>query len=566
MSQSVEQIKAESHHLRGNLYEEIYESNDMGVSEPGRQLIKFFGMYQQENRDQRRIRKAAGLPGLYHFMVRIALAGGALTARQYLAIDSLVDAIGQGDFRLTSRQAVQIHGVAKGDLAALVKTLDQFGMTTLAGCGDVERNITSCPAPDPLRDEVQAIARSLAQHLKPRTGAYLELFVEGRRVHEVREPEPLYGDSYLPRKFKTGFAMEGDNCTDIYSDDVGIVVHVQNRQIYEFTILVGGGLGHSHGIARTRPFLAQPLGAIMPHELFAVMDAIVTMQRDYGNRSDRRFARMKYLVDEWGLDAFRRKVEERSHVDLKPPRDLIWQSPSDHLGWHEVDSGSGYLGLYVPGGRMTKPLRSALRAVLRRYPQDLRVTPQQNLLILGLSEEKAHDVEKMLQGSPLKPSAAVSPLRRLSMACVALPTCGLALAEAERVFWELQNALEREWFKLGLGDEPLIVRMTGCPNNCVRAELAEIGFVGCAPGKYHIYIGGSPDGSRLSQKFCERVGFDDLVKTVLPLLRWYVQERDQGQSFGDWAYAQGVDVLSRRWGSETASGLSELLKNSVPSA
>ncbi|NMP23881.1 NADPH-dependent assimilatory sulfite reductase hemoprotein subunit [Sulfobacillus harzensis] len=548
MGKSVEEIKAESRHLRGHVYEDMFASVDPGVSEESRQIMKFFGLYMQDNRDERKQRKAEGLDLHYSFMVRIALAGGRLTAEQYLAIDALADEIGLGHFRLTSRQAIQMHGIAKPGVHRIISRLHQLGATTLAGCGDVERNVMTCPVPDGgLRDEVAAVADRLARHLKPKTGAYLELFVNGQKVYDMQEDEPLYGDTYLPRKFKTGFAVEGDNCTDIYSDDLGIVAHPDaDGRLALFSILVGGGLGHSHGLPNTKAFLAKPLGRVKPEDLTAVVEAVVTTQRDHGNRENRKYARMKYLVEEWGVDAFRAEVERRSGVHLLPAEPIHFGPPQDHLGWHPGENGVGHLGLFIPAGRVQGPVREALHTILSELGPNLRVTAQQNLLLIGLSAEEARRAEQIWTQHGLALAEAMHPVSRISMACVALPTCGLALAEAERVFPAVLKQVDELWAQLGLAEEPLVVRMTGCPNNCVRSEMAEIGVVGASPGKYHIYLGGSPKGTRLAQKIFDRIPFDDLVPTISPLLRWYAEERRAGMAFGDWVADQGIDRLQAR--------------------
>ncbi|MCY0878359.1 MAG: NADPH-dependent assimilatory sulfite reductase hemoprotein subunit [Firmicutes bacterium] len=549
MARSIEHIKQASHHLRGQVYDDLYHRPESGVSEESRQLMKFFGMYQQEDRDFKKLWKSEGKEPEHRFMVRVALAGGDMTADQYLALDALADAVGLGHFRLTSRQAVQIHGVHKGDLPALVQRLHQTGATSLAGCGDVERNVMCCPAPDAggVRDEVRALAHQLASDLKPQTRAYLELFVEGRKVLEAVEEEPLYGEAYLPRKFKTGMAIAGDNCVDVYSHDIGLVAHPSpGGHLEAVTVLVGGGLGHSHGVQRTHPVLAQPLGTIAAEEVGRVATAIVTVQRDYGNREDRRFARMKYLVEAWGIDAFREEVERRAGLKLDAPRELTWQDQADHLGYHPLSDAKGYLGIYIPGGRIVGRLKETLRELVAEYRPHLRATPQQNLLWLDLTEREAQTIQARLEAAGCPPAETLSPTRRISMACVALPTCGLALAEAERVFFPLHQRIEEEWTTLGLREVPLVVRMTGCPNNCVRSELAEIGFVGSAPGRYHIYLGGNRSGTRLSRKFRERVPYEELFSTIQPLLHWYARERAEGQGFGDWVEAMGVDTLAAR--------------------
>lgn len=548
MGQLVEEIKTQSRHLRGNVYEDVYALVDPGVSEESRQIMKFFGLYMQDNRDERKQRKAEGLGPHHSFMVRIALAGGRLTAEQYLTIDALADEIGLGHFRLTSRQAIQIHGIAKRGMPRLISRLHQIGTTTLAGCGDVERNVMTCPVPDGgLRDQVAEIADRLARHLKPKTGAYLEIFVNGQKIYDIQEEEPLYGDTYLPRKFKTGFAVEGDNCTDVYSDDLGMVAHADSDgRLASFSILVGGGLGHSHGIAKTHAFLAMPLGRVRPEDLTTVVEAVVTTQRDHGNREDRKYARMKYLVEEWGIDAFREEVERRSGVSLLPTDPIHFGPPQDHLGWHPGANGLGHLGLFVPAGRVQGPVRESLRTIVRELRPDLRITAQQNLLLIGISADEARQAEQIWTKHGLVLAEAMHPVSRISMACVALPTCGLALSEAERVFPTVLNQVDKLWARLGLAEEPLIVRMTGCPNNCVRSEMAEIGFVGASPGKYHIYLGGSPTGTRLAQKTFDRVPFADLMPTISPLLHWYTEDREPGMAFGDWVAAKGIQRIQSR--------------------
>lgn len=548
MSKSVELMKAESRHLRGRVYEEVYESLDPGVSEESRQIMKFFGMYMQEDRDERKVRKAQGQDPNLTFMVRVALAGGRLTADQYLALDALSDEIGLGHFRLTSRQAIQVHGIAKQGVPHLIRTLHQLGATTLAGCGDVERNVMTCPVPDGgIRDQVADIADQLARHLKPQTGAYLELFVNGHKVYDMQEEEPLYGDTYLPRKFKTGFAVEGDNCTDVYSDDLGIVAHPgPEGDLAAFTVIAGGGLGHSNGIAKTKAFLGQVLGRVQPEDLTRVVDAIVLTQRDYGNREDRKYARMKYLVEAWGIEAFRAEVERRSGVRFKASDAPVFGPPQDHLGWHSTREGRGYLGLFIPRGRVVGRVREALSEIVNRFRPELRVTAQQNLLLLDLTAEARFEIEELWQARGLQRAESMHPVARVSMACVALPTCGLALAEAERVFPRLLEQIDTVWTDLGLADMPLVVRMTGCPNNCVRSEMAEIGFVGASPGKYQLYLGGSPRGTRLAQKVRERVPFDELMTVIQPLLTWYAAERQPGQAFGDWVHEQGAETVQER--------------------
>ncbi len=499
MPPSVEEIKIQSRHLRGNLYEKVYGSRDCKASAAGGQLLKFFG----DDREQRWRLLANKIPLDYRFMVRLPLA-----ADQYLAIDSLADDVGSEAIRLTSRQAIQLHGVVKDDLAPLVPNLQQAAMASLAECGEVERNIMSCPVPDggQIRDQTAALAKALAHHLKPATAAYVELFVDGKKVYDVRQEEPLYGSSYLPRKFKTAFAVWGDNCTDIYCHELGLVTYPPAEGGTErWAVLVGGG----QGVARTHPLLAKPLASVDRDQLTAVAEAIITVQRDHGNRTDRRYARMKYLIEEWGLTRFRQEVERRTGFRLDPPLPLRWADPDDHLGWHSDGAGKGFLGLYVPQGRIadfaSASLKTGLRRVVEQYRPQLRLTAQHNLLLVGLTGEDKEAILHIFERHGLGSPGQRTPLERSAMACVELPTFGLALTEAERVMPAVLEQIRRYWCALGLADTPRVVRMTGCPNNCVRAELAEVGFGGAGPDKYHIYLGGNRAGTRLAQKFLERV-------------------------------------------------------------
>lgn len=550
MAKSVEAIKVASRYLRGTVFEDLYNNPESGLNADNQQLVKFFGMYQQENRDRRRERKLSQQSPEWSFMVRVATPGGDISAAQYLAIMNLLETIGEGHLRLTSRQAVQVHGVTKKDLTTLVQSVSTLGMTSLGGCGDVVRNVMSCPLPDHggPRDHLRDIVRRLAMKFRPESTAYLELFVDQQKVFQVdSEVEPLYGDAYLPRKFKIGFAISGDNCTDIYTHDIGVVAHVDpDGSIGRFSLLVGGGLGHSHGVKATRPFLAQRLGDVQPPQLEAVLEAIITIQRDYGNRSERKFARMKYLVHEWGLEAFRAEVERRAAVVLEPSGTLIWNSPDDHLGFHALKGGDGSLGLLIPQGRIAADVKAALWHIATRFRLDMRITSQQNLLLLGVNETIHNELKEIfIRYGVLDKLWAdqMFALERLGMACVALPTCGLALAEAERVFPPLREAIFAAWTAAGFETEPLIVRMTGCPNNCVRSEMAEIGFVGSGPSKYHIYLGGSRVGDRLAELFLERVEYSDLASYIRTLIEWYACTRIDQETFGDWVIRKGVTVL-----------------------
>jgi sulfite reductase (ferredoxin) len=550
----VEEIKARSQFLRGHLAEELVDSTSETVSEEGYQLLKFHGVYAQDDRDQRRARKAEGRSPAYSFMVRAAIPGGILTADQYLAMDQAAEALGIPSLRITTRQGIQFHGVKKTQLKSLIRTLNQHLVTTWAGCGDVERNLTACPAPatSGAQRAMQARALELSRHLKPRSHAYVELWMDQERVWALEaESEPLYGPTYLPRKFKTGMTLAGHNCIDVFSQDIGIVAHPtpSGEGIEAYTILAGGGLGKSHGVAATHPALAQVLGEISEDRLVAAVEAIVTVQRDFGNRSDRKYARMKYLIESWGLERFRAVVEERMGFRFLPSRPLRWESLDDHLGWHLQDGEKGFLGLWIENGRIVDTaavkLRTALREVIARYRPGVRLTPQQNLLLTDLRQVDLAKVEAILVEYGVEPRAhRLPPVLRHGMACPALPTCGLALTEAERVFPDVLRALSRECERLGLSDQPITVRMTGCPNNCARPFTAEIGLVGRGPGRYNIYLGGTQSGTKLAELWKDGVALAELVPTLAPLLRVYASGRRGGESFGDWYQRVGAQALA----------------------
>ncbi|MBX5466937.1 MAG: NADPH-dependent assimilatory sulfite reductase hemoprotein subunit [Firmicutes bacterium] len=545
----VETIKAQSRWLRGHLAEELRDASTPTVSEEGYQLLKFHGVYAQDDRDVRRARRAAGQMPDYRFMVRAAIAGGVLGPDQYLALEAVAEELGVPSLRITSRQGIQFHGVHKFQLRHLIGALNRHLITTWAGCGDVERNLTACPAPweDGAHRKLGARAKALAQHLKPRSRAYVELWMDGEAVYSWEaDAEPLYGPTYLPRKFKTGLTLAGHNCIDVLTHDLGLVGHPtpDGEDIAAWTVLVGGGLGKSHGVAATHPALAQVLGEVADADVVAAVEAVITVQRDFGNRSDRKFARLKYLVEAWGIDRFRRTVEERMGFSFRPARPLDFEPLDDHLGWHETGPGRGFLGLWVECGRIVdtpeRRLRTALKEVVRRWRLGVHLTPHQNLLLTGIASPERRAIEECLAAHGVKPVEGLSPVQRYGMACPALPTCGLALTEAERVFSGVAAALSARWEALGLGAVPIAVRMTGCPNNCARPFTAEVGLVGRSPGRYAIYLGGNAKGTRLAQLWRDAVPLEAVVPALEPLFTAYAARRRPNERFGDWWAREGA--------------------------
>ncbi len=549
---AVEKVKDESRGLRGHLADELAADADH-FSEAGAQLLKFHGTYQQEDRDQRRERRGTDAEAAHQFMVRCKIPGGVLSGAQYLAIDELADRYGNGTLRVTTRQGNQFHGIVKGDLKATIRAVNDVLVTTLGACGDVVRNVVACPAPLPggLREEVLSVTRRLSDHLLPRTRAYHEIWLDGEQVAggppgaaDAPEPEPIYGTRYLPRKFKVAFAFPDDNCCDVHSNDLGFLVVAERGRLIGFNVLVGGGLGRTHGKEDTYPRLADTLGFATTADVIAVAEAVVKVQRDHGNRGDRRHARLKYLLDRQGLEWFRGEVERLLGRPVDPPASVEVSDIEDHLGWHAQGVRRSFLGVFIENGRISdgadRRLRTGLRRVIETVGGGVRFTPQQNLLLTDIPDRQAGLVERILGDHGVGPQRALSTVRRWSMACPALPTCGLALAEAERVLPDVITELERELELLGVADARLTVRMTGCPNGCARPYTADLAFVGRSLHKYAVFLGGSLLGTRLGTLYADLVPRDRLVATVRPLFERYRAERLRGERFGDFCHRVGV--------------------------
>ncbi len=557
----VERVKKESRYLRGQIAEEL-QRESARFSEEQVQLLKFHGTYQQENRDLRQARKAAGEEKAYQFMVRSRIPGGVLTPEQYLVEDELAGRYANGTLRITTRQGIQLHGVLKGNLHATIHGINEALLSTLAACGDVNRNVMACPAPTASRAHarVHEIAHTIAMHLAPRSRAYHEIWIDGEQVATVQqsedEVEPIYGPSYLPRKFKIGVAFPGDNCIDVYTQDIGLVAHLEDglstedERLAGFTVLIGGGMGMTHGKAETYPHLAQPLCYVTTDEVVEVVETIVTIQRDYGDRQNRKHARMKYVVAERGIPWFRAELESRLGRRVQEPRPLAWRDVEDHLGWHEQGDGRWFLGLYVENGRVkdmgSGRLRTGLRAVIAEFRPGIHLTAQQNILLTNIAEEQRAPLDERLAEYGIATDPTRLGLRRLALACPALPTCGLALAEAERVSHGVVSQIEEELRTLGLENEPVSIRMTGCPNGCARPYMGDIGIVGRSKDIYNIYIGGDQANTRLNTLYASLVHFNDLAATVRPLLKIWRADRQEGETFGDFAHRVGIEHLRAR--------------------
>ena len=566
---AVEVAKTASNYLRGDIARELVDGAP-GFGKPSVQLLKNHGTYQQDDRETRKAVDGKKSERQISFMIRTCVPGGKLTAEQLLSAIDLGDELGNGTIRLTTRQSIQHHGVVKGELKEFMQRVHDNHLTTLAACGDVERNIMCCPAPihaNPVRDQMQAKLDELARHLAPRTRAYYEIWLTdpdtgektlagGNAKEAVVEPaglvedEPIYGRTYLPRKFKTAFALPEDNCTDVYANDLGFIVVHENGKILGYNVLAGGGMGVTPSAAKTFPALAKRLGFVPPQDVLAIAEAIVKVQRDYGNRSDRKVARLKYTIHTMGLENFRAKVEEYFGKPLAPCHPADVHGFDDHIGWHEQGDGRFFYGFNVENGRVHDTgdfrLKTALRKILRDIKPGVRITAHQSLLFTDLAVTDRERIAEILHAHGVKTSEEISTLRRWSMACVALPTCGLAVAESERVLPGLIDALEPEVARLGLAHDAFTLRMTGCPNACARPYNSDIGIVGRTLGKYTIFLGGRLLGDRLNEHYKDVVPFEDLCREITAVLACYKAERKGGETLGDFCHRKGMDGV-RTW-------------------
>jgi sulfite reductase (ferredoxin) len=540
----VEELKRHSHRLRGAIAAEL-ANESAAVSKPTAGLLKFHGTYQQDDRDWRKRMAVKS----YSFMVRLSLPGGVLAPAQYLALDALADTAGDGTLRITARGGLQYHYVGKRTLRDCIRAVNAAGLSTFAACGDVVRNIVAPAEPfeTPQRRRLDEFARLLNRGLKPHTGAYAEIWLDGERaVTFETESEPLYGDAYLPRKFKIGFAVEGENTTDIYSHDCGFVAHFEAGELLGFTALAGGGLGQTNGIKETHPRLADPFCFLSPDDLLPVAQAVVSIHRDFSDRSNRKRARLKYVIEDRGIEWFAAEMSRRLGRPLAPPRELRWHRQADYFGWHEQSPGVWFFGLRVVSGRLGKAQRAAVREVVETLAPEIRFTPQQNLLFCGLPVTARPLFEAILRRHGLALPSQLPPVLLHSMACPALPTCGLALAESERVLPEVAAGVQSALDAAGAAGETVFLRMTGCPNGCARPYTAEIGIVGQSPRLCSIYLGGSPMATRLAQLYSHNLSFEEIPWVLAPIFREWVARRQPGEAFGDYCHRAGLDALRAR--------------------
>lgn len=542
----LENIKEGSNYLRGPLDVEVGNDEDH-FSKDAIQVLKFHGTYQQDDRDKRQ-----GRDRHYIFMIRSRTPGGKLTPAQYLAVDDISNTHADGTIRVTTRQAFQLHGIIKKDLKKTIKEINESLITTLGACGDIVRNVMATPAPDidGRQAKVQEFSDEISDILLPATNAYHEIWLDGEKVYsgkeEITNTEPLYDRSYLPRKFKIAVALPGDNSVDLYTQDIGLVAFFDEKQEIEgFNVVVGGGMGMHHRKPETFPRLGDHLGYITKDKVVDVIKGIIGIQRDYGNRENRKQARMKYLIHDWGLAKFKNELTDRLGYELEEFRELPKFELELYLGWKKQSDGNWFLGISVENGRIKDEgdlkLKSALRKIVEDFQPEVRMTPNHNVLLTNIPEEHKQSIEQIFHEYGVQLPDEIPNAIKFSMACPALPTCGLAIAESERVMPDVIRDLNGVLEELELQDEKLSVRMTGCPNGCARPYVADIGFVGRSLDKYTIFIGGDPSGTRLNKEYKDMVPREELVQEVRPLLEHFKKERSVNESFSDFWNRIGIE-------------------------
>jgi sulfite reductase (ferredoxin) len=545
-----EALKQHSRQLRGHIARDLADTGNPFDNE-GYSLLKFHGIYQGYDRDSATERKQRGEDKLWQFMVRVRIPGGRLTAEQYLALDALADRYADGSLRVTTRQSIQFHGVVKSGLKSAIAEINAALLTTLAACGDVVRTVTTTPAPirDPVHDRLEAETRRLSSHLLPRTSAYHEIWVDGVPWREdegaADDPDPLYGERYLPRKFKIGLAIPEDNTIDVLTNDLAIVALFNGERLIGYNFLLGGGHGMTHNNPNTYPRLATPVAFIEPEYLLEAAAAVVRLHRDHGDRGNRRHARLKYVVAENGEDWARERLSAYLGKQLEPCREMPAFVVPDHLGWHEQGDGKLYLGIPVSSGRIIADIRTALREIVGRFCCDPILMASQDVILSEIRPENRDAIEAVLREHGVRLAADMLPAERWALACPALPSCGLALTEAERVRDAIVAAVEARLRLYGLERERLSIRITGCPNGCARPYTGDIGIVGRMPGYYALFVGGDFEGTRLNTALADKVPPHGIADVLEPLFALFAAARNDGEGFGDFCHRIGMPALQQ---------------------
>jgi sulfite reductase (NADPH) hemoprotein beta-component len=535
-----EEIKGSIPTLAGTIAATIVDESADHFSDDDREFLKFHGCYQQDDRDLRKAGKK------FIMMVRGRIPGGVMTSNQWRVFDDVSARYGNNTLRITTRQSIQFHGIVKSGLRPLIKGINESLLSTLSACGDVNRNVLAPPTPayTKARDQVFADCHHVAIELAPKTKAYHSIWLDGVQLNLEEQQnkdfvDPLYGKTYLPRKFKVAFAIPPVNDVDVFTNDLGFIAVIENDQLVGYNVVVGGGMGRSHGNEATYPRLADVMGFITSDKLIDVAKAVLTIHRDFGDRTDRKHARLKYVVAERGADWTRAEIEQRAKVKIAPAKPFKFTSMGDLYGWNKQTDGRWFLTLFVETGRVKDAeglrLKTALRLVAEKFPHlEFRLTTNQNIILANVPEADRSAINALLHEHGVKTEKQASVLNLASLACPALPTCGLALAESERMLPGLIDRLEKLCGDLGLGGEEIIIRSTGCPNGCARPYMAEIAFVGKAPGRYQVWLGGDVSGTRLNRIWKDMVKDPEIENELRPLLTRFAKERSAGERFGDW--------------------------------
>ena len=556
-----EKIKRESDYLKGDIVAEMEDSTTGDVTDATYELLKFHGSYYGYDRDTATARKKAGLEKKHEFMVRMKCPGGRLTAAQYIALDVLCEKYANGTMRITTRETFQFHCVKKVGMTPFIRDINHLLISTLGGCGDVNRNVLTCPAPikNAEHAKLEEDCFRLARVLSPRSNSYYEVWLDGERVADYAfnplpsEPdnvEPLYGETYMPRKFKIAISTPDDNCTDVMTNDLAILSLFDGDKHKGYNLALGGGLGMTHNTPKTYPRVASVIGFIPPELLVDASEAVIRLQRDHGDRGDRKHARLKYVVEENGLDWTKTTLEKYLGRTLDAPKPMKDWAVVDHMGWHEQGDGKWFLGIPISSGRIDdredEQVRTGLRAVILEYGMNLVLTADQNIILCDVEEGEKLQVEKILRAHGIKLAEDVTAVYRNMLACVAYPTCGKALAEAERVKLPLVAEIEEAMKRQGVIDEKIAIRIAGCPNGCSRPYVGDIGIVGRQPGHYALYVGGDFEGTRLNEKIFDKIPYEKLSETLEPMFAQWKQAKHVGEGFGDFCARVGVESIKQK--------------------
>ncbi len=547
-----EHIKNKSDFLRGTIKESLNNPLTGALDPDDIKLIKYHGSYQQYDRDLDSERKMQKLEPLYQFMVRVRAAGGITSPQQWIALDELSDKYGNGTMKLTTRQSFQFHGILKRDLKLTIQAINETLLSTLATCGDVNRNVMCNPNPyqSEIHEEVYKLAAEISDYFLPKTTAYHEIWLNKEKVAGATDVEPLYTEHYLPRKFKIALAIPPNNDIDVFANDIGLIAVEENNRLKGFNFCVGGGLGSTFGEKATYPRLADIIGFVEKNKVIEVAETVIAIQRDFGNRQDRKNARFKYTIDKRGLEWFVNELHTRLGWEIESSRPYNFTTNGDEYGWVKGTNGKWFYTLFVEHGRVKDEegyqLKTALRELAGVLQGDFRLTGNQNLIITNVEEKDKEAIESILLEKGVFNNPKHTGLRKNSMACVALNTCGLAFAEAERYLPSLIDKMDEIMRKNGLEDDEINIRMTGCPNNCARSSLGEIGFVGRAIGRYNMYMGASHNGDRLNTLYKEMLSEEAILEEIEPIISAYSKEREEGEHFGDFVIRKNIVEITDR--------------------